>query len=180
MTYYRIAYKNQQSSLWQWKSTPLTSLQTVFQFLKPYSYILQDQLRVFSSSSREDLKKQLEEENQRGLQTSVTAEDFLRERRVSIGQTRGEISWHPCEEGEQPQKKAITTTLPPFVSQGNVQEASPEKSVDTLAARRRWEREKGAGGDHNQPYTFTLPLSWPQKLAWITLMVKVQQGKLEP
>ncbi len=150
MTYYRIARKNHQSSLWQWKSTPLTSLQTVFRFLRLYSHIPQDQLRVFSSSSREGLKELFEEEKQGGLQTSVTAEHFLHERRVSIGKARGGASeWHESKGGEKPQKKAITATLPAFVSQGSIQEAPPEKGVHTLEARRRLEIERGADGDHN-------------------------------
>ena len=182
MIYYRIAGKKHQSSLWHWKSTPLTSLQTVFQFLRLHSAIPQDQLRVFSSSSREVLRELLEEENQGGLQTSVTAEHFLRERRLYIGKAIGGASERYGSEGvEKPGRKAITATLPPLVSQASTQETSlAEKGVDTLDARRRLEIERGAGGDHDEPYAFALPLSWPQRLAWVRLMVKVQHGELEP
>jgi hypothetical protein len=45
--------------------------------------------------------------------------------------------------------------------------------------RRRWEREVGAGGDHDVPYTFALPLSQPQTLIWIRLMARAQRGELE-
>lgn len=181
MIYYRIAGKNHQSSLWQWKSTPLTSLQAVFQFLRLYSAIPQDQLRVFSSSSPEGLRELLEEENRGGLQTSVAAEHFLRERGVHSSNAIGGASeWQESEEVEKLQKKAITATLPPLESQGSVQEtALAEKGVDTLEARRRLEIERGAGGDHDEVYTFALPLSWPQRLAWIRLMIKVQYGELD-
>jgi hypothetical protein len=182
MIYYRIAGKKYQSSLWHWRSTPLSSLQAVFQFLRLYSAIPQDQLRVFSSSSREGLRELLEEENQGGLETSVTAEHFLRERGLSIGQAiGGTAAWHESEGGEKLGRKAITATLPPLVSQASTQEPSlAQKAGDTLEARRRVEIERGAGGDHDEPYTFAPPLSWPQRLAWLRLMVKVQRGELEP
>lgn len=46
---------------------------------------------------------------------------------------------------------------------------------------RRWEElETGPGGDHDLPYSFSLPLSLPQVLAWMTLLMKVQQGELHP
>jgi hypothetical protein len=53
-----------------------------------------------------------------------------------------------------------------------------EKSTSVLD-RRRWEREVGAGGDHDVPYTFALPLSQPQTLIWIRLMARAQRGELE-
>ncbi len=45
---------------------------------------------------------------------------------------------------------------------------------------RRGEIECGAGGDHDLPYLFALPSSWPQLCAWIKLLAKVQSGELEP
>ncbi len=46
--------------------------------------------------------------------------------------------------------------------------------------RRREELESGHGSDHDIPYSFSLPLSLPQVLAWTTLLVMVQQGELHP
>jgi hypothetical protein len=45
---------------------------------------------------------------------------------------------------------------------------------------RREERESGLGGDHDLPYRFSLPLSLPQVLAWMTLLAKVQRSELHP
>lgn len=45
-------------------------------------HIPHDQLRVFSSSSRQGLEEQLEQENKGLASTSVTAAQFLRERRL--------------------------------------------------------------------------------------------------
>ena len=46
--------------------------------------------------------------------------------------------------------------------------------------RRRREIEGGAGGDHDLPYSFALPPSMPQVLAWMRLLAKVQRGELQP
>jgi hypothetical protein len=180
MIYYRIAWKNQQASVWRWKSTKLTSLEAVFYYLRLYSAIPQDLLRVFSSSSCEGLKELLADENQGGPYHSVTAEQFLRERSMHAGKISGRASAQG-ESGtrENQEKTAITATLPPLLNQSSAP-AVPvdEKRISTLD-RKRLEREMGAGGDHDLPYTFALPLSLPQTLAWIRLMAKVQRSELE-
>ena len=40
--------------------------------------------------------------------------------------------------------------------------------------------EESRGGDHDTPYTFTLPTSIREALAWTSLLAKVQRGELEP
>ena len=181
MMYYRIAWKPNHSSVWQWKYTELTSLAAVVHLLRIQRGIPQDHLRVFSSSSCEGLQEQLKYENQSGQHTSVTAEQFLRERGIHAGKTTGGTS-EQGESGtrENQEKKDITTTLPPVLNQSDAKDAYiDEKSISVLD-RRRWEREMGAGGDHDAPYTFALPLSQPQLLAWIRLRARVQHGELEP
>src|SRR2546423_14456823 len=84
MIYYRVAWKTNQLPVWQWKSTKLTSLGALFGFLRMYSPIAQDRLRVFSSSSIEGLNEMLMRENKGWESTSVTAEEFLHERRIQI------------------------------------------------------------------------------------------------
>lgn len=44
--------------------------------------------------------------------------------------------------------------------------------------KRREELESGFDGDHDLPYSFRLPLSVPHVLAWMSLLVKVQQGEV--
>ena len=66
--YYRLAIQQGRDHLdrpvtWQWKSTALSSLQSLFQLLRLYGALLQEHLRVFSSPSREGLEEQQEEEN---------------------------------------------------------------------------------------------------------------------
>jgi hypothetical protein len=58
-------------------------------------------------------------------------------------------------------------------------QAPSERSTSSLE-RRRLEHELGAGGDHDVPYHFALPLSLPQVLAWMRLMGRVQRGEVEP
>ena len=41
--------------------------------------------------------------------------------------------------------------------------------------KRRLELELGTGGDHDVPYTFALPPSMPQVLAWMRLLARVQR-----
>ena len=61
--YYRVAIQVEPSPLWQWKSTMLSSLDTLVQFLRLYQALPQDHVRVFSSSSQEVLKEQFMQEN---------------------------------------------------------------------------------------------------------------------
>jgi len=58
--YYRVATQVDATQTWQWKSTVLSSLDTLFQFLRLFRALPQDQLRVFTSSSQEGLAEQRE------------------------------------------------------------------------------------------------------------------------
>jgi hypothetical protein len=78
--YYRVAIQGDVSPTWQWKSTTISSLDPLFQFLRRFHDLPQDHLRVFSSSSREELSEQLVRENNGLGSHSVTAAQFLQER----------------------------------------------------------------------------------------------------
>lgn len=54
-----------------------------------------------------------------------------------------------------------------------------ERSM-SLMEMRRLELELCSTGDHDVPYTFSIPSSVPQVLAWTKLLAKVQRGELEP
>ena len=176
--YYRVAIQAANGSCLKWKSTPLASLEALFRLLRLYRALPQDSLRVFNASSREELNAMLAQEND-GLAThSVSAERFLRERGMSSAGLRQEGA---TERMPEP-RRTRTGTLPPLapLPQSRVQEpVLKEQSVSTLE-RRRFELEMGSGGDHDQPYTFTLPVLVPQLLTWTRLMVRVQQGELLP
>jgi len=78
--YYRVAIQVDAAPTWQWKSTVLSSLETLFHFLRLFRAFPHDQLRVFSSSERVGLAEQLEQENKGLASTSVTAAQFLQQR----------------------------------------------------------------------------------------------------
>ena len=159
--YYRVAIQVDPLPTWQWRSTVLSSLQTLFQFLRVYRAFPQDRLRVFSSSSREDLSEQLRRKNAGGESTSVTAAQFLQQRRLCVPERTGKAS--ECGKHES--------------SSGAFYQDARGMSP---SERRRREIEGGAGGDHDLPYIFTLPNSAPQVRAWMKLLLRVQEGAFQP
>jgi hypothetical protein len=83
MMYYRIAIQTRNESNLKWKSTKLTSLGAVFQLLRRYSAMPQDRVRVLMASSRDEMDKQLLQQNNGLGSHSVTAVQFLQERLIS-------------------------------------------------------------------------------------------------
>jgi hypothetical protein len=56
--YYRVAIQVDAAPTWQWKSTVLSELSTLFHFLRLFGALPHDQLRVFSSPSWEPRRVQ--------------------------------------------------------------------------------------------------------------------------
>ena len=71
--YYRVAIQGDSLPLWQWKSTTLSELSALFQFLRRYRALGHNRLRVFSSLSLEEMNEQLVRMNQGQESTSVMA-----------------------------------------------------------------------------------------------------------
>jgi hypothetical protein len=176
--YYRVATQVDGAPTWQWKSTVLSSLDTLFQFLRLLRALPPDQLRVFSSSSREGLVEQIEQENKGLTSTSVTAAQFLQERMIHIPAVVRRASAR--EEGMPLERRAVAVMSQQSVNEWGGGGSARESRSRSVLTRRREELEAGPGGDHDLPYNFSLPLSVPQVLAWMTLLVKVQQGELLP
>lgn len=179
--YYRVAFQVEPGDAWQWKSTVLSSLSTLFQFLRLYRALPQDRLRVFSSASREGLEEQFVQNN-KGLESnSVTATQFLNEKMLGSREMVRGVS-ERREEGTQVNQRttSIAVSASPSLN-GSNEEAHTldERGMNTLE-RRRMELEGGAGGDHDSPYIFTLPTLMPQALSWMKLLVRVQEGALQP
>ena len=176
--YYRVATQGGQSPTWQWKSTVLSSLDTLFQFLRLLRALPQDHLRVFSSSTWEGLAGQLEQENKGLASNSVTASQFLRERMIRLP---SEVRRTAGREGGT----SLEMVPMAVISQQPLNEcarggsALQSKSTSALE-RRREELESRLGGDCDLPYTFNLPHSLPQVFAWITLLARVYRGELQP
>jgi hypothetical protein len=166
--YYRVAIQVDASPTWKWKSTALSSLNILIHWLQYYRVLPHDRLRIFSSSSQEELNEQLVRENQ-GLESpSVPATQFLQERRIA---PQGMGGQEAAGETRANERAASIAALPGL---------SLAESSSSPLDERREEIERGAGGDHDLPYQFTLPTSTPQVLAWLKLQVRVQQGDLQP
>jgi hypothetical protein len=171
--YYRVAIRRQGDQLnqppcWQWQSTALSSLNIVLQWLQVYRAFPQERLRIFSSSSREALNEQLVRENQGRSSSSLLATQFLQDRGIT---PRGAVGEAGAGGSRAHEHMAFIPAKP---------SPSPDGSGMSPLDKRREELERGAGGDHDLPYRFTLPTSLPQVLAWMRLMGRVQHGELEP
>ncbi len=178
--YYRLAIQQGRDHLdrevpWQWQSTALSSLQNLFQVLRLYGALPQERLRVFSSPSREGLEEQLRQENSGGDSASVTAVRFLQQHMLH---SRGVTSVGGAQEHEGMTSIAVSPRTQEDEC-GGVAHAPSERDRSSLEWR-RLEHERGAGGDHDLPYHFALPLSLPQVLAWMRLLARVQRGEVEP
>jgi hypothetical protein len=181
--YYRVAIQRQGDQLdrppsWQWQSTTLSSLQTLFQFLRLYGALRLDHLRVFSSSSLEGLEEQLVQENQGLLSPSVTAAHFLRERRIHAPEvTRGTPA---REEGTCQEMASIAVATQASVNKSGREGDGLVGRGMSFLERRRLELELGPGDDHDVPYSVVLPPSMPQVLAWMRLLARIRRGELQP
>lgn len=76
MIYYRVALQGSQSAPWRWKSIPLTSLLSVLGALKLYHCMPKERIRVFLSSSTEQMDEMLSRANQGLLSTAVSVDQL--------------------------------------------------------------------------------------------------------
>jgi hypothetical protein len=83
MIYYRVALRGSQSSTWRCKSSPLTSLHPVLGWLQLYRSLPKEQIRVFLSSSPEQMDVMLARANQGVLSTAITVEQLWDRHRTS-------------------------------------------------------------------------------------------------
>ncbi len=181
--YYRVAIQVDSVPTWQWKSTVLSELSTLFRFLRLYGALSQECLLVFSSSSREGLQEQLVQQNTGLGSPSVTAAHFLQERLIRSPEvTRGtpardegaDRRWQPSLMG------AIAARSQPSVKENGKEGNGLVAPGASVLERRRLELERGPGGDHDVPYRFALPACLPQVLAWMGLLAKVHRGEVQP
>jgi hypothetical protein len=166
--YYRVAIQVDAQPPWKWQSTALSSLGTLLQWLQFYRAFPRERLRIFSSASPQELNEQLARENQGLASVSVPATQFLQERRIAPQGGVRETALHGTRAREQ------TISIPVEPS------PSPDESSMSPLDKRREELERGAGGDHDLPYRFTLSTSTPQVLAWVQLLARVQWGAFQP
>jgi hypothetical protein len=185
--YYRVAIQRPEDQLdrrlsWQWKSTVLSSLQTVLQFLRLYGAPRHDDLRVFSCCERVGLEEQLRQENLGLLSPSVTAAQFLHERLIHTPEGTPETPkreagadrrWQPALMG------AIAARNRPALNESGRAGNGLVGGGMSALERRRLGLELGPGGDHDVPYRFVLPASLPQVFTWMRLLARIQRGELQ-
>jgi hypothetical protein len=174
MTYYRLALQEHETSKWIWKSTVLTSLVAVLHLLRIYSPIPAERIRVFSSNCIEEMAEMLNRENDGLISGSLTANEFLRERCLSIREVLA----------RETVEKLVSRATPVAIDSPEREERLESQFAVTncmgLLDQRRLQIELGSGGDHDTAYHFSLPVSTPQLLAWTRLLVKMQAGELLP
>mgnify|MGYP007135520943 CR=1 FL=1 len=82
MIYFRVASQVGQSPDWKWRSTPLTSIQALMGFLKTCGCARKSSVRVFFSSSLENMDEMLSRQNNGLVSGSMTAEQFLTKKSI--------------------------------------------------------------------------------------------------
>jgi hypothetical protein len=78
------------------------------------------------------------------------------------------------------ERASITVISQPSVNECGGGGSALESRGMRALERRQEELESGPSGDHDLPYSFSLPLSLPQVLAWMTLLARVHRGELHP
>lgn len=174
MIYYRLAVQDNDTSKWQWKSTILTSLVSVLHLLRMYSSMSPERIRVFSATCAEELPAMLNRENDGMVSGSLTAGEFLRERRLSVQNVAASNSI------EKLVRHSIAVAVESSARNNDPVSNNTGMGSISLLDQRRLSVESGPGGDHDIPYQFSLPTSTPQLLAWTRLMGKVQAGEIQP
>ena len=102
MIYYRVALWGDQSATWRWKSSLLTSLDGVLGVLKLYRRVPREHIRVFLSTSPEQMDAMLWRENQGLLSSAIPVDQLWNRYRVSWIEVRrlemelGAGSDHDC------------------------------------------------------------------------------------
>ncbi len=174
--YYRVAIQTNSLPTWKWKSTVLSSLDTLLQFLRLHRALPANSLCIFASPSREDMNEMLLRKNNGSDDYSVTVEQFLRARHLHVWET---------DQPEHIQQETHTTREDKAPESSQPALPTSRMTINNVPAflmnpldRRRQEIEFGPGGDHDCPYTFTLPVSIPEMLAWIKLSEKVQGSSI--
>jgi hypothetical protein len=193
MIYYRVALRMDQSSQWRWKSSMLSTPGTLFDFLNMYDRAPKNRLRVFFATSLEFINEMLVRENSGLLSNSITVEEFLKSGRRIDAQHIKELEFElGLQEGKEliarsvitrklgDERSSVQTASSVEPANPVISEARVNKRESNLMRLTREELEWSRGGDHDTPYTFTLPVSMPQALAWARLLAKVQRSELEP
>jgi hypothetical protein len=167
MIYYRVASQMDASSAWKWRSTVLTSLESLFRLLRLYAGLPPDRLRVFFASSKPGLDEMLTRENQGAISNSMTLEQLIaRKWRISPTQIKRVEAELGLQENKEWASPTVLTEQPANEKRMQVPEVA------------QVQQDQGTDVGHDLPYIFTLPTFLPEALSWARLLTKVQAGQL--
>jgi hypothetical protein len=76
MLYYRVALQESQPATWRWKSGPLTSLHPVLGWLHMYRCVPRERVRIFLSTSPEQMDAMLIRADHGLLSTAITTDQL--------------------------------------------------------------------------------------------------------
>ena len=193
MIYFRVAIRMDQSSQWRWKSSMLSTPGTLFDFLNMYDRVPKNRIRVFFATSLEFINEMLIRENSGLLSNSITVEEFLKSGRRIDGRYIRELEFElglqenkalitrsviTRKLGDERSSMSVTSSLDPAIPA--ISEMWENNWESSLTKLKQEDSEWSIGGDCDTPYTFELPVSMPQALAWARLLAKVQCGELIP
>jgi hypothetical protein len=89
--YFRVAFRTEasetvtdQAVLWRWRSTLLTSPHALFTLLRVYQTVPREHIRVFFTSSEDEMERMLARQNEGLLTCSLTAEQLLINRSINM------------------------------------------------------------------------------------------------
>ena len=100
MLYFRVAFRVEQPgvpselriaearAIWRWRSTILTSPHALFTLLKIYQSVPKEHIRIFFSTSEEDMEKMLLRQNRGLISSSLTAEQLLVNKKINMIEVR--------------------------------------------------------------------------------------------
>ena len=166
---------------------------TLFDFLKMYDRVSKNRLRVFFATSTSIMNEMLVRENSGLLSNSITVEEFLKSGRKIDRQYIQQLEFElGLQESKELMARSVITrklgdehssfqTGSYFESANAVTPETRGSNLESNPLKQTQEESKwSGGGDYDTPYTFALPVSMPQALAWARLLAKVQRGELEP
>lgn len=179
MIYYRIAIQEQLTTVWEWQSTFVKSLEALFQLGQQFECIPAEQVRIFAASALEYLDMLLPRMNL-GLPTnSLTLEQLLHDHQKI---TAPYVSYFERELGWQEdvaEQQLLLNLEPGFevvAELGLLPVGTLERAVDAdfvLDLEPGW-------SNHEEPSSMAFPTCASQTLAWMKLRDKVQAGELIP
>jgi hypothetical protein len=179
--YYRLANRQAVSSCWQWESRVIASREILFRVLWLYRSVHKYRLRVFFSSSVAGLDLMLVRENEGLKSNSIPVEQLVHEW-WTTNPSNSYIEIRQFE-SELRSRESIGILEPSTVEEqdghGKMRKTLSEGSLDMLD-RRRLEIELGVPGDHDILYTFSLPTSPAQTIAWLNLLNREHHEELQP